>query len=68
MMKAVIISIIARLMAFLCVLGFVFGIVYITNDMRFLWLLWLLLAVEFVPVYSYKGHAGNNEVETKQDD
>lgn len=51
MMKAVIISIIARLLAFLGVLGFVFGIVYITNDMIFLWLLCLLPAVDFVPVY-----------------
>lgn len=50
-MKAVIISIIARLVAFLSVLGFVFGIVYITNDMRFLWLLWMLLAIEFIPTY-----------------
>ena len=53
-MKLLVISIIARLLAFLGVLSFVFTIVYITNNTKFLWLLLLLLTVDLIPVYETK--------------
>ena len=69
MMKAVIISIIARLVAFLGVLGFVFGIVYMTKNTKFLWLLLLLLAVDLVPTYETRTVKDlGNKVEIKQND
>lgn len=48
-------SIIMRTVALVAILAFVYAIVVFTNNMKFLWLLWLLIAVEFVPVYVHKG-------------
>ena len=36
------------------VLCFVFGMCYFTNDLRCLWLLFLLLAIYFIPAYEYR--------------
>ena len=60
-MKAVIVSIIARLIAYIGVLAFVFGLVYTTQNTGFLWLLFLLLTVEFVPVYNYKSESNTKK-------
>ena len=54
-MKAVIVSIICRCLAFLAILAFVFGIVYMTKNTRYLWLLCLLATVYCVPTYECKG-------------
>lgn len=54
-MKAVIVSLICRLLAYMSVLAFVFGIVTLSGNYNFLWLLLLLLTCEFVPTYQTKG-------------
>lgn len=50
-MKAIIISIIARVVVILGVLGFTFAMYYVTHNLNMLWLLWLLLCVWFIPKY-----------------
>ena len=50
----IITSIICRLMALVAVLAFVFAMVVFTNSLHCLWLLFLLLTVELVPVYEFK--------------
>ena len=54
MYKGVIASIVAHVLVILSVLAFVFGIVYITNNTGFLWLLFLLLATELLPNYKFE--------------
>ena len=53
-MKAVIVSVICRLLAYISVLAFVFGVVALSGNYNFLWLLLLLLTCEFVPTYQEK--------------
>lgn len=67
-MKAVIVSIIARLIAFLGVFAFVFGIVYITKNTGYLWLLFLLFTVEYVPLYENKVIRRANDDGNKSED
>lgn len=55
-MKAIIVSVICRLLAYIAVLAFVFGIVFLSGNYKFLWLLLLLLTCGFVPVYERKGY------------
>lgn len=50
----IITSIICRLLALVAVLGFVFALVVITSNLNCLWLLFLLLVVEIIPVYEFK--------------
>lgn len=54
-MKAIIVSSICRLLAYISVLAFVFGIVALSGNYNFLWLLLLLLTCALVPVYESKG-------------
>ena len=49
-MKAIIWAIIGRLLALFIILAFIFGIVYITSNPKFLWLLPLIFCVEYIPV------------------
>lgn len=44
-------SILGRLLGLLVVLGFVAIMVISTGKLGCLWLLWLLIAVEFIPIY-----------------
>ncbi len=44
-------SIIGRVIALIAVLAFVFGIVYITQNTKFLWLLFLIFTIELIPKY-----------------
>lgn len=44
-------SVIFRFLAFAIVLAFVFGLVYISNNYKFLWFLFLLPTCTFIPVY-----------------
>lgn len=67
-MKAIIISLICRTLAFISVLAFVFGICFFTNNLHFLWLLFLILTVEFIPVFTFKRVSSiNNEDEDDED-
>lgn len=50
-MKLAIAGIIGRVVIFLGILGFVFALVYTSNNYKFLWFLFLLITVEFIPVY-----------------
>ena len=52
--NSIIVSIICRLLWVLGVLGFVALMVCTTGKLSCLWLLWLLLAVEYIPVYEFK--------------
>lgn len=65
-MKAVIISIICRCLAFIAVLAFVFGIVYITKNPKYLWLLFLIISVYSVPTYECKGITNTDANSEKQ--
>lgn len=58
-MKAVVISVICRLLAYISILAFVFGIVYISGNYRYLWFLFLLPTCEFIPTFEYG--KGNNQ-------
>lgn len=53
-MKVIIVAIFARLCLIIAVLAFVFGIVNLTGNPNFLWLLFLIISAEFIPVYKYK--------------
>lgn len=53
-MKAVIFSIIGRVIALALILAFVFGVVYITSNTKFLWLLFLIFCIDYVPIYESK--------------
>lgn len=67
-MKTPIYSIIGRLIAYLAVLAFVFGIVYMTQNTAYLWLLLLILTVDYVPTYEEKRiYKNNNDKEKKKD-
>ena len=59
-MRAVIISIICRCLAYLAVLAFVFGIVHTTKNTKYLWLLLLIMTVYFIPTYECKGIANTD--------
>lgn len=50
-MKAVIVSIVCRLLAYISVLAFVLGLVIWSGNYNFLWFLLLLLTCELVPLY-----------------
>ena len=63
--SCIIMSIICRLLAFIGVLAFVAFIVAFTNSLHCLWLLFLLLAVEYVPVYEFKRQVSDEDLENK---
>lgn len=50
---SIIISIICRLLGLMAVLAFVFGMVALTGNLHCLWLLFLLLAIDVIPVYEF---------------
>lgn len=60
MYKTLIFSIIGRTLVIFAVLLFVLGVVYITQNTKYLWLLLLLPICEFVPVYEIK-HRSNDD-------
>lgn len=53
-MKAIVLSIVARLLIILFVLGFTFAMFYVTRNYNTLYLLFLILTCMFIPVYTYK--------------
>lgn len=60
--SCIILSIICRLLAFLGVLTFVALMVIFTKSLSCLWLLFLLLAVEYIPVYEFKTQRADDKV------
>lgn len=50
-MNAVVTSIICRCIAYLSVLAFVFGLVWMSGNYNYLWFLLLLFTCEIVPIY-----------------
>lgn len=65
--SCIILSIICRLLAFIGVLAFVALMVIFTNKLGCLWLLFLLLTVECVPVYEFKRKVSDDTLENKGD-
>lgn len=59
-MKIVIISVICRLIAYISVLAFVYGVVAVSGNPKYLWLLALLITCELVPTYEI-GHKDNEK-------
>ena len=57
----IIAPIICKLLGLVGVLGFVFHMVLFTGNLRCLWLLFLLLAVELVPTYEFKREYTDNK-------
>ena len=51
-MKAVITGIVCRALAYIAVLTFVFGLIYMSKNYNYLWFLFLLITCEFVPTYT----------------
>lgn len=52
----IIASIVCRLLGLVAVLAFVYFMVIFTGSLHCLWLLFLLLAVDIIPVYEIKPH------------
>lgn len=67
-MKAIIISIISRVIVILGVLGFTFAMYYVTHNLNMLWLLWLLLSVCFIPKYEERPIQGQTMTKEHSDD
>lgn len=64
--RIIIISIICRTIAIIAVLAFVFGLVYISGSYSFLWLLLLIIACTFIPVYAYDSNDETQEDEKEK--
>ena len=65
--SCIILSIISRLLAFIGVLVFVAFMVAFTGKLSCLWLLFLLLTVEYVPVYEFKQKVSDDDLNNKGD-
>ena len=50
----IIASVLGRLLGLAVIFGFVFHMVLFTNNLHCLWLLFLILAVDYVPTYEFK--------------
>lgn len=61
-MKTIICSVICRVIVIIAVLSFVFGVVWLTNNTKFLWLLFLIFSAEFIPTYEIKPIKEQNNV------
>jgi hypothetical protein len=64
---AIIITVICKLLALVAILGFVLFMVTFTGKLACLWLLWLLLAVDFIPTYEFKTQPTDTTKENKND-
>lgn len=62
------IAVICRLLAYIAVLAFVFGLVYITNNYKFLWFLLLLCTCELIPIYQTPEQISNAIAESIKND
>jgi hypothetical protein len=57
----IIASIVCRLLGLVAVLAFVYFMVVLTGSLGCLWLLFLILAVEFIPTYEFKSSRDDNK-------
>lgn len=55
----IIASIVSRLLGIVAILAFVYFMVVFTGSLGCLWLLFLLLAVDFIPAYEFKSTKGD---------
>lgn len=53
-MKAIIVSILGRLLFAVAILGFTLGLVLGLNEPKYLWFLWLLLLEGMIPTYQVR--------------
>jgi hypothetical protein len=67
LIPAIIITVICKLLALIAILGFVLFMITFTGKLACLWLLWLLLAVDFIPTYEIKTQPTDTPKETKND-
>lgn len=67
MKTCITVSIICRLLGFIAVFAFVSFMVYLTGSSKCLWLLFLLLTVDIIPVYEFKSKNSENNSENKGD-
>lgn len=58
---SIIASIICKFLCILAVLSFVYLMVVFTGKLSCLWLLWLVLAVEFIPTYEFTSNVPKEE-------
>lgn len=65
--KAFIAYLIVHLVIIIGVLAFVFGVVYITNNMGYLWLLFLLLTTTLLPSFEFNTTTANKQNEANDD-
>lgn len=63
----IIASIVCRLLGLVAVLAFVYFMVTYTGKLGCLWLIWLVLAVDFIPTYEVKNNSDRNNIEDKKD-
>lgn len=59
--SSIIASIVCRLIGLLAVLAFVYFMVVLTGKLGCLWLLFLILAVDYIPTYEFKQRASDKE-------
>lgn len=57
----IIASIICRLLGLVAILAFVYFMVVLTSRLGCLWLLLLILALDYIPTYEFKHNTSNNE-------
>lgn len=60
-MVVVMVSVICRLIAYVSVLAFVFGLVAMSGNYGYLWFLLLLSTCELIPIYGYTRRADGDE-------
>ena len=63
-MKAIIVSILGRLLFVMAVLGFTLGLVLGLNEPKYLWFLWLLLLGEMIPTYQMRTTKNQDNTES----
>lgn len=62
----IIASIVCRLLGLVAILAFVYFMIILTGSLGCLWLLFLILAVEFIPTYEFKsGEVDKDKKENK---
>ena len=61
----IITSIVCRLLGLMAILAFVYFMVVLTGSLGCLWLLFLILTVDYIPTYEFK-HKTSDEEDTKE--
>lgn len=63
--SSIIASIVCRLIGLLAVLAFVYFMVVLTGKLGCLWLLFLILAVDYIPTYEFTHKSSDKENKEK---